>query len=669
MNIPYRLILILQRLCWLLPIYFLLRALFLLFNIETMSSQSLESLAWAFVHGIRFDLYAIAWINLPFILFWLAAPRSWQAQKSVENATWIAFVLMNFFFIGFNIADFEFYKFSGKRITMDIFFLSGDIRNQSWEMLTYYWYLPLIGLSLMTLLAWKYRFWPKERERAEEGVASGGKIFMSSSLWIFIFILCLFLALRGGWQLKPIRPVQAYEAGSSELGALTLNTSFTLLRSKKPGQIQPKNFFATDGKAREILQKGLLLEDKNFGLLKDWNVILIVLESFGLEYTGIAARDPVSYAPFLKSLAEENEARVFLNSFANGRRSIDAIPSVVVGVPSLMTEPFISSNYQTNKVLGIGHLLSSIGYASSFYHGAQNGSMFFDSFAKQAGFDSYIGLNEYPNSEDTDGSWGVFDEPFFQFMAEKLTEGAQPFAALLFSLSSHHPYPVPQKYKDRFPKGTLEIHESIGYTDFSLQRFFETARTKGWFKKTLFVITADHTSKTGSEFYSRTPGATRVPLIFYTAGGELPPNNPYKITQHVDILPSVLALLGVQPPKRHLFGENVFSENPGRAYNFAYPGYWQLTSESFIQMGPDGELTKKRAVSSTGEVQETSLPDNQAEEALRQLQATVQYFNNGLLENNWYLSSPAPQSSHKPDNLPEAQKRNLHNSGSLVDSF
>src|SRR6185369_8592326 len=115
--------------------------------------------------------------------------------------------------------------------------------------------------------------------------------------------------------------------------------------------------------------------------------------------------------------------------------------------------------------------------------------------------------------------------------------------AVIFTISSHHPYGIPEKYKGRFRKGTLPIHESIQYADYSLQKFFETAMHTSWFDSTLFVITGDHTALSEKPFYQNHVGMYSVPIIFFQPHDSL---SGIRTTtaQQIDILPSVLDYLG-----------------------------------------------------------------------------------------------------------------------------
>src|SRR5690606_10144154 len=121
--------------------------------------------------------------------------------------------------------------------------------------------------------------------------------------------------------------------------------------------------------------------------------------------------------------------------------------------------------------------------------GAANGSMGFLGFSNILGYKSYLGKTEYNNDEDHDGIWGIWDEPFFQFMGKTLSQEKAPFMATVFSVSSHDPYKVPSQYKNKFKEGDIPIHKCIEYSDYSIKRFMEYAKTQSWYNNTIFVFT------------------------------------------------------------------------------------------------------------------------------------------------------------------------------------
>lgn len=201
--------------------------------------------------------------------------------------------------------------------------------------------------------------------------------------------------MRGGFR-HSTRPINISNAAKyverPEQVAIVLNTPFSIFRTLGKTAFKPVHFFE-DQELSKIYSPVYQPEQSASGsnIEQDRpNVVLIILESFGREHIGAFNRDLEGgsyegFTPFLDSLIEQSWA--FDHAYANGRKSIDALPSVIASVPSLV-QPYIVSEYSTNKINGLAGLLSRIGYETAFYHGAPNGSMGFHAFTKMAGYDA-----------------------------------------------------------------------------------------------------------------------------------------------------------------------------------------------------------------------------------------------------------------------------------------
>ena len=286
------------------------------------------------------------------------------------------------------------------------------------------------------------------------------------------------------------------------------------------------------------------------------HVVILIVESFGREYIGgynkwLDGGKYKGYTPFVDSLMQHSQT--FLYSYCNGRKSIDGMPSILSGIP-MFIEPFFLTPASMNDVSGIAGELKNKGYYSAFFHGADNGSMGFEAFARKTGFTDYFGRTEYNadkrfnGDKDFDGMWAIWDEPFLQFFATKMSEFKQPFVSAVFTASSHHPYKVPEEYKDIYKEEGIVIHKCIRYTDNAIRRFFEKAETQPWYKNTLFVITSDHTNLSDHAYYQTDLGGFCSPIIFFAPSGDLKPGMRNAIAQQIDIMPTVLSYLGYDRP-------------------------------------------------------------------------------------------------------------------------
>ncbi len=537
-----------KRLIIILFLYTVSRLLFFLFNMDYFRDASAGHTASLFIYGLRFDLCAIALTNslliilhlLPFSFFY---SRAWQVLLN------ILFYLINSVALAFNAIDFVYFRFTNKRTTADffeLFSLGEDMGNTAPRIIADFWYIPAIFILLMVTAAWLYGKTTPVRKPAKSGMLAS---------WIYLVpVLALsVMASRGGIQYVPLSILSASAYTSPQFTPLVLNTPFTILKTFGKSDLVLKEYFPPG----ELNSHFSVLRDySGHGPFRPYNVVVIIMESFSSEYIGNLNHYP-GYTPFLDSFSKQS--MVFTNVFANGKKSIEGIPAVLSSLPQLMSTPYITSAYNGDELLSLASLLKKKNYESWFFHGGINGTMGFDRYTKMAGFDHYVGRKEYPEKGDFDGNWGIYDEPFFRFFANSLDHSRTPFAAAFFSISSHHPYSIPDSLHERFPKGTLPIHECIGYADHSLKRFFEFASHKSWFNQTLFVITADHTGPSEQPFYQGKAGMYAIPLLFYMPG-KIAPGKSGITAQQADILPSVLDFLGYDIPFVS-FGTSVFDSS------------------------------------------------------------------------------------------------------------
>jgi phosphoglycerol transferase MdoB-like AlkP superfamily enzyme len=626
---PRSLKVILQRLVWLMFGYFVCRAFFLCWNWTTYSDLPRGDIAYAFFYGMRFDLSAILFTNSLLLLIWIL-PSRWLAKTSLCYIDLVLLFIFNWVWMGLSFVDAEFVKFIGKRTSYDLLTMGDDLERHSFNVIMTYWPFCL-GLTVLTaFIVWMV---PRFQEDPREKLKS-----VWPWAWRLAFIGLCVIGMRGGFQFKPLHPMHAYFSTKHELGLLTLNSAFNFIKSPPRLEIQHTRYFAEDKEAIIHLRDMTDLSRPPLGVAKGWNVVVLILESFSLEYMG-ASNDYPGYTPFLDELSKK--AFFFPLNFANARRSIEGLPAVLCGLPAMMQEPVITSDFSNNRFDCIPRVLGKNGYSTYFLHGAHNGSMHFDTFSKIAGFENFVGLNEFPkdNKDDFDEVWGVLDEPMLQYAVKTIDEAPKPVMLSVFTLSSHHPYYIPPKYRGKFPKGTLEIHETIGYTDNAVREFFASAEKKPWFNHTIFVITADHTHKSEKKKYANLIGGWRVPLFIYVPGlkdGKVK-TSAERITQQVDVAPSIYDLLGLEVPDHLLVGQSVFDiGKPGRAYNYTHYSYWYMDPEIMVDFGRDPAPTRFYKHKNTYDLQEIKPGEEPSltAKALLDIKSVVHYMNEGLLKNS-----------------------------------
>jgi len=577
------LIVLIYRIFIVLLLFALSRTGFFLFNHKMFPGIDAGEFFRILRGGIVFDLSAAVYLNMLFILLHII-PLDIRYKSIYQRVLMWIFFITNGFALAVNSADYVYYRFVFKRATADVFGTFGNEENLAkmfFRFLFDYWPAAIICIFLWVLMVWLYKLVKPIRNQT-----SNRLLYHSLNVLAVPVVLALAVgAARGGFK-HSTRPITISNAAryveSPRDVAIVLNTPFSLIRTYGKKSIVKYDFFEKEKLDSLYNPHYNPLPGRPF---RDDNVVIIILESFAREYIG--ALNPEledgnykGYTPFLDSLIKEG--LTFKVSLGNGKKSIDAMPSILASLPSLET-PYIISHYANNDINGLPSLLKSKGYYSAFFHGAPNGSMGFDSFARMAGFDDYFGLDQYPDKNDFDGMWGVWDEPFFMFFADKLNDFREPFLASVFSVSSHHPFKVPEKYTGKFKKGPAPICEVIGYSDYALRKFFDKVKTEDWYAKTLFVITADHTNESVHEEFQNNFGSFSIPVIFYSPSGNLK-GMENKIAQQIDIMPTILNYLNYDE-EFIAFGNDLFdSTSESFAFNTNGSTYHLYMQDHLMEM-------------------------------------------------------------------------------------
>ena len=613
------------------------RIFFFLIYRDTFSDVTFSHLITMCAGGLRFDLSALLLFNSLYFLLMLL-PFHFREKPLYQTIAKYIFGIVNSLLIIANCVDMIYFPFNNKRTT--ITFLSefqneGNLLKIVGISMVQYWYVTLFGVIMIALLIVGYKRYKG---------ASKQKNWIYYPLHTVILLVSIYftvIGIRGGFgaYTRPINISNAAQYVNKPIeNAIVLNTPFSFFATIQQSAYKSPNYFSQEELPTIYTP---IHQGKTGETFRPMNVVIIILESFNKEYIGYFNRDLdqgtyKGYTPFLDSLLAES--RTFKNSFSSGRKSIDAMPSTLASIP-MFIEPYIVTPYVTNEISSIAKILNKEGYYSSFFHGAPNGSMGFQAFAKAAGFKDYFGMTEYGNDADFDGVWAIWDEEFFQFFEAKLNTFQQPFVSAIFSASSHHPYNVPERYKGKFPEGTHPIHKCIGYSDHALRLFFEKASHESWYNNTLFVFTADHTNVLTRKEYQNDKGLFEIPIFYYQPGSKLRGESNIPTSQ-VDILPSILGYLNYPKPY-FAFGNDVLTDTTShhRVINYNY-GLYQLFSDSMM-LQFDGTKTTAVYNFKNDRFLKHNLKDTQPmTNDERLLKATIQQYIERLINDQLTIQKP-----------------------------
>ncbi|GAP72751.1 LTA synthase family protein [Candidatus Symbiothrix dinenymphae] len=590
-----------------LVVYFLLRIAFFLVNISYFSDMTQGHFLTLLGGGVQFDIAAIMYTNLLYILMQIL-PFKFRLNTLYQTmATWV-FVVTNSCGVIANCCDFAYFPFTNRRTTSTVF---TEFQNENniakivgYSLLDYWYVVIFVGLLIFGI--YKLHCKPSAKKLL---CGSGGEdrdtrwknthYYGVHSLLMCLLVFGTIIGIRGhinfvaAFHGTDSRPLALYHANkyankNSEI-AIVLNTPFSIIRTVNQKAYRNPHYFQDEAELAAIYSPIHLPTPQ--GDFKPLNVVVLILESFSKEYSGwfnkhLEDGTYKGYTPFLDSLY--TEGLTFKYSYANGRQSIDGMPAILSSIPRFM-EPFIVTPYNVNDISGIPKVLKEKGYYSAFFHGGRNASMGFSSYARQAGFDDYFGLDEY-GDKDFDGIWGVWDEEFMQFYATKMGTFRQPFMTTVFTLSSHQPFKIPERYEGKFPEGKETIAKAIGYTDYAIRQFFKTMKLYDWFENTLFVITADHTSKVSHDEYYTDINRYSVPILFYHPGSDLKGFVDTMAVQQIDIMPTILSYMNYDMPY-FAFGQDILTTQAEDKFvaNYNEPRYQFIYDDYFLQF--DGQQT------------------------------------------------------------------------------
>ena len=526
-----------------LVLLWLTRLAFVLYNPETLAGAG----AWEYLrlslHGLRFDLSALAYFNAIFILMRvLPFPALVYNSKYLSATAWI-YGICDSPLLAVNLADVPYFRFTGARLrwanltnvatdggTADFGALIGRYALE-------YWWVVIVLAALVCFMMWCYR-------RVE--IARPGS---PAPLWLRIVIFLAFaagtfLAMRGraGSGVPLAIPDAATAVDKAPQINVVLNSPFTILRSLNRSKANTETEYSFFSEAELASIRSSVHSGTPGDSLKRRNVMIIIIESGGAEWIA-------PLMPFLDSIRSQSLS--FERTLACSRNSCGGATAVLAGFPAFDPFYFMLSPYNKDVIDSPANLLHRKGWTGAFFYGCNHGSFNIEQTAFAAGLKHTYSRQDYPDDSDYDGTWGIFDQPMARFVVTELSALPTPFFASWFTISAHGPWTLPAgydtsrfRYPDRSPERGLE------YTDVALRDFFTLAAKQPWYANTTFVITADHGNRDfrGTRFdtpYLR----SRIPFIIYTPDGSVAPAviADRAVSQH-DIGATVLGLLGWPDP-------------------------------------------------------------------------------------------------------------------------
>ena len=614
--------------------FMLCRVVFIWYNWNVFDGNLDKDVILKMLPGaLKFDTAGIMYLTVPYMLLTML-PFHFKENRTYYTIVKVILIILVSAGIAANLIDTVYFPFTGCRSTLNVLAefkneSGGQMRSIVMNAVMENWYLVLLFIVMVWVLCITIRI-PVAVQYKRLSV-----YYIVKTGLLLVCVFASVVGIRGGisTSIRPITMSNAYQyADRPADAAAVLNTPFCVIRTAGRVKIEVPRYFSEE--ELEKIYSPVIMPDST-AVFTPKNVVIFILESFGGEYVGFMNKGlegTHDCTPFLDSLM--SHSLTFEYSFANGRKSIDASPSVLSGIPMPKHNFVLTTTMMSKEVSGLAEELDRKGYYSAYFHGADNQSMGFQSYSRAIGYKDYFGMDEFDadprfgGHSMFDGVWAIWDEEFLQFMCAKINTFKEPFVSTVFTATSHHPFNIPDRYKDIYPEEpNLDMYRCIRYSDNALRLFFEKASKEPWFNNTLFVLTADHTNQSEHPAYQAEYGKFRIPIIFYDPSGDIAGHRD-AIAQQSDILPTIMGYLGYDKPFIS-FGQNLFAtpDEDTWAANYQngmymyYKGDWMIKFDGEQQTG----LYAFRKDAALKENLKGTRPDVE-EEMIKELKALIQQY-------------------------------------------
>jgi phosphoglycerol transferase MdoB-like AlkP superfamily enzyme len=567
-----------------------------------------------FLTGLRFDVLLMCYLMAPLWLLVCFAPPA--AESFVKSTLRTYFTVLLAVMAVLEVASWPAIREYGSRPEALFIEFLGHPREVAGMLLTGFWLETITGTVAVGLAAW----WSR-------GVLRRATAAPWPSWWrrLAFFPLggaLLFLGARSSLQHRPANLSTAVFSQNRFHNEAALNSTYTLLysiyRMKHETESERDYGRMEPAKILEIVRKSSGASDEG-----SWsggstlhrqspldvregrppNVVVILLESFGAEYTGRLAGTALT--PHFDRLAEQGLA--FDRLFATGTRTSRGIEAVLSGFFPTPARSVVKLGLSQKDFFTAPELFRRAGYSTHFIYGGAANFDEMKSFFVGNGVQHIWDQEVLEKPEHEVGVWGIHDENLFS-EAEQILRAQQdrPFFALVLSTSNHTPFDYPAGRITADPAYPVDSTENaIKYTDHALGQFFERARSSPYFANTLFLIVADHGTRVSGDqlipVYK-----FHIPAVILGPPEWVTPGSIQMLASQVDLMPTLLALTG-REWDHPMMGRNLLAlpeaerADPARGRALlqyeTHFGYW--CDEQMVILRPDLPAAQFR-VESTG---------------------------------------------------------------------
>lgn len=320
--------------------------------------------------------------------------------------------------------------------------------------------------------------------------------------------------------------------------------------------------------------RGALEQDALFGAYEGSNVLMVQLEAFQNFMVGKSIGGE-EVTPNLNKLIQESAYfSNFYHQTAQGRTSDADFTANCSLQPVSNGSVFIQ--YADHEFDCLSNTLKANDYSTDVFHSYEGGFWNRNTMYSQMEYDHFYSLKHFTMDEKI--GWALGDKSFFKQSLDVIADQKQPFYSFLITLSSHHPFTMPeneQKLNVGELNGTImgDYLQSMHYVDAALGELVDRMKSEGLWDDTILVMYGDHDSSikdwTMFETFLGKPLneleremiLKQVPLLVHL------PNDEHAATYEnvggqLDVTPTILHLLGISTADQYMIGTPLVTGQP-----------------------------------------------------------------------------------------------------------
>jgi phosphoglycerol transferase MdoB-like AlkP superfamily enzyme len=534
---------LLRYFCFWLLFFFLERLVFILYNLDKLSGQTLSEIAPAFMYGMWMDASMAGYVCAIPLLFFLV---TWYIPKLSISTLFLKYYTWTFLIICslLTVINFNIYREWGTKVNYRAFEFAinspAEAMASSGSSPLFLSFVILIALATAgILLSSKFIGWNINREGH----------WMGKAVISLLLIGLTVLAIRGGLQDAPMNESMAYYSTNPTLNYAAVNTEWGLATDVKNAKYNTKNPFKYyDSEVARATVQRYYNKPAEAGMsilnTKRPNVVLIIMES----HTGNVVESLGGEPGISNSIEQLKSDGVFFDQvYSSAGRTDKGVVSVLSAFPAQASRSIMKENSKQARLPALSQTFKKYGYTAPFFYGGESRFANMKSYLLSHDIKKIIEKSSF-DKKYLNSSWGAFDGPVYQRMGQELAGERQPFFATMLTLTNHEPFglPVPPHFKG----GTTEdkFRSTAFYADSCLGAFVNYAKTQSWYQNTLFIVVADHghfLPRTDLEIFDLR--RYRIPLLFFgpAVKKEFKGHTIHHVGGQTDIARTLLTQLGM----------------------------------------------------------------------------------------------------------------------------